>query len=58
MKMKKMMDIFFFAFYNNRKEDIFIQKGEVIGQAVFSKFLVTDDDQASGIRKGGFGSTN
>ena len=47
-----------FAFYNIKNEDITIKKGEAIGQAVFTKYLVTDDDNASGERLGGFGSTN
>lgn len=47
-----------FAFYNIKEEDITIKKGEAIGQAVFQKYLVTDDDVASGIRIGGFGSTD
>ena len=47
-----------FAFYNIKNEDITIKKGDVIGQGVFTKFLVTDDDNATGERKGGFGSTN
>ena len=47
-----------FAFYNIKDEDITIKKGEAIGQAVFQKYLVTDDDEAEGERKGGFGSTN
>ena len=46
-----------FAFYNIKDEDIVIKKGEAIGQGVFAKYLVTDDDNASGIRTGGFGST-
>ncbi len=48
----------FFAFYNNGKEDILIKKGEAIGQGIFSKYLLVDDDQADGIRKSGFGSTD
>lgn len=48
----------FFAFYNIGKEDVFIKKGEAIGQGIFSKYLLVDDDQADGIRKSGFGSTN
>lgn len=48
----------FFAFYNIGKEDVFIKKGEAIGQGIFSKYLLVDDDQASGIRKSGFGSTD
>ena len=47
-----------FAFYNIKDEDIEIKKGEAIGQAVFQKYLVVDDDNAEGERLGGFGSTN
>lgn len=47
-----------FAFYNVKDEDITIKKGEAIGQGVFMKYLITDDDNASGSRKGGFGSTD
>ena len=47
-----------FAFFNIKDEDITIKKGEAIGQAIFSKYLVTDDDVASGERQGGFGSTD
>ncbi len=47
-----------FAFYNIKEEDITIEKGERIGQAIFQKYLVTDDDIAEGTRAGGFGSTN
>ena len=47
-----------FAFYNVKDEDITIKKGEAIGQGVFMKYLITDDDSASGTRKGGFGSTD
>ena len=47
-----------FAFYNIKEEDIIIKKGEAIGQGIFQKYLVTDSDNADGIREGGFGSTN
>ena len=47
-----------FAFYNIKDEDIEVKKGDAIGQAIFQKFLVTDDDAAAGERKGGFGSTS
>ena len=47
-----------FAFYNIKEEDITIKKGEAIGQGVFQKYLVADDDQTDGIRTGGFGSTD
>lgn len=39
-------------------EDVFIQKGMRIAQAIFYKFLTVDDDIANkSIRQGGFGST-
>ena len=47
-----------FAFYNIKEEDFTIKKGECIGQAIFQKYLLTDDDNAEGIREGGFGSTS
>ena len=47
-----------FAFYNIKDEDITIKKGEAIGQGVFSKYLIIDDDNALGERLGGFGSTD
>lgn len=47
-----------FAFYNIKDEDIEIKKGDAIGQAIFQKFLITDEDVATGERTGGFGSTN
>jgi len=47
-----------FAFYNIKEEDIEIKKGERIGQGMFQKYLVTDNDFANGERTGGFGSTN
>ena len=49
---------FFFQYYNFNKEDLIVHKGDVIGQVIFQKFLLTDDDHAEGIRKGGFGSTD
>ena len=39
-------------------EDVFIQKGMRIAQAIFYRFLTVDDDIADdSIRQGGFGST-
>ena len=46
-----------FAFYNIKEEDVEVKKGDCIGQAIFQKFLTTDDDAAEGERIGGFGST-
>ena len=47
-----------FAYYNFFDQDVLIKKGDVVGQAVFLKYLITDDDLAEGVRQGGFGSTN
>ena len=47
-----------FAFYNFKEEDIQIKKGERIGQAIFQKYLMADNDISNGERTGGFGSTN
>ena len=47
-----------FAFFNVKDEDIQIKKGDVIGQGIFMPFLTADNDNAVGIRTGGFGSTN
>ena len=49
---------FMFAYYNIGTEPLEIKKGDVIGQVVFQKFLVVDNDNASGERIGGFGSTS
>lgn len=47
-----------YAFYNYSKEDIIIKKGDTIGQAIFMKYLLVDNDSSNGERKGGFGSTD
>ena len=47
-----------YAFFNFKAEDVEIKKGDRIGQAIFQKYLVTNDDIAQGERTGGFGSTN
>ena len=47
-----------FAFYNIKEEDVTIKKGEAIGQGVFQKYFITDDDKSEGLRTGGFGSTS
>ena len=49
---------FYFQFYNIKEEPLEIKKGDIIGQAIFQKYLITDDDVAEGERKGGFGSTD
>ena len=48
----------FFAYFNGSDHDIEVKKGDVIGQAMFQKYLTADDDKAEGTRKGGFGSTD
>ena len=47
-----------YAFFNVKSEPVEIKKGDVVGQAIFQKYLITDDDSAEGERVGGFGSTN
>ena len=49
---------FMFAYFNMSDSDVVIKKGEVIGQVVFQKFLIVDNDSAEGERTGGFGSTS
>ena len=49
---------FMFAFFNIKSEDVEIKKGDAIGQAIFQKYLITDNDTAEGERVGGFGSTS
>lgn len=49
---------FYFQFWNFKDEDLVIHKGDVIGQAIFQKYLLADDDSAEGERVGGFGSTD
>lgn len=46
-----------FAFTNHGKEPIQVNAGDKIGQGIFLPFLLTDDDEASGDRTGGIGST-
>ena len=47
-----------FSLINLKDEDLYIKKGDAIGQAMFIKYLTVDNDNATGIRKGGFGSTS
>ena len=49
---------FYFAYFNCSDHDIEVKKGDIIGQVVFTKFLTVDDDNATGKRLGGFGSTD
>ena len=47
-----------FQVYNYKDINVKVPKGERIGQGVFLKYAVTDDDNAEGDRLGGFGSTS
>ena len=47
-----------FAFFNVKDEDVEIKKGDCIGQAIFQKYFIADEDRAEGARTGGFGSTS
>jgi len=49
---------FMFAYYNFFDTDLEIKKGDVIGQVIFQKYLLVDNDNATGVRTGGFGSTS
>ncbi len=49
---------FYFQYFNFSDHDIEVKKGDIIGQVIFQKYLIVDDDKAIGIRTGGFGSTN
>lgn len=48
----------FFQIINLSPFPIIIQKGEIIGQGIIKEYKLTEDDCATGLREGGFGSTN
>ena len=48
----------FFQVINLSPYDIIVHKGEAIGQGIIHSFLTTENDNATGVRSGGFGSTN
>ena len=50
-------DQIFICYRNTGDEPFFVKRGDRIAQGVFVKFLKTDDDNASGERNGGVGST-
>lgn len=47
-----------FSVINLKEEDLYVKKGDAIGQAMFGKYLKADGDNSTEIRKGGFGSTS
>ena len=48
----------FFQIINLAPFPIKLQKGDAIGQGIIKTYGLTNDDMASGVRKGGFGSTS
>lgn len=48
----------FFQIINLSPFDIELHKGDIIGQGIIKPYLTTKDDNASGQRVGGFGSTS
>ena len=46
-----------FAFKSLNESGTFIKAGEKLGQGIFIKYEITEDDAAEGERTGGFGST-
>lgn len=48
----------FFQIINLSPFNIQLRKGDIIGQGIIKPYLITDDDAAAGVRKGGFGSTS
>lgn len=47
-----------FAFMNISNETVVIEAGEKLGQGIFCKYGITNNDNAEGERLGGFGSTD
>lgn len=48
----------FFQIINLAPFDIQLKRGDAIGQGIIKPYLVTEDDNATGERTGGFGSTD
>ena len=42
---------------NITDQEVVLEVGERVVQAVFAPFLIADGDEADGVRTGGFGST-
>ncbi len=49
---------FYFSYFNCSDHDIEVKKGDCIGQVLFTKYLIVDNDISDGVRVGGFGSTD
>lgn len=48
----------FVCLKNEGEKEIYINKGDRFVQGIFTPYLITDDDSATGNREGGIGSTN
>ena len=48
----------FVKLQNEGNQKVNFKAGDRIVQGIFSKYLITDNDNATGIRKGGIGSTD
>ena len=48
----------FIKIKNEGEKDFVVNKGDAIGQGIFMKYLMTDDDDSNTVRTGGIGSTN
>lgn len=48
----------YFQIINLSPFDIQLKKGDIIGQGILKEYHITDDDAATGLRTGGFGSTS
>lgn len=46
-----------FGFYNLSNEKVILERGDKLGQGIFIKYGIVDNDNAEGERSGGFGST-
>lgn len=46
-----------FQVYNFTDDTVEIEAGERIGQGTILRYYITEDDNATGKREGGFGST-
>ena len=49
---------FYIQVLNIRSKPYVVKKGTAIAQAIFVKYLITNDDAGAGERLGGFGSTD
>ena len=48
----------YFQMINLSPFDLQLKKGDIIGQGIIKPYITTDDDEATGERLGGFGSTS